>query len=41
MPPPFHGEPGDSVGLELVGTTHLFGGDGVRLASTQASLGSA
>jgi multiple sugar transport system ATP-binding protein len=38
MPPPFEGEPGENVGLELVGTTHLFGGDGLRLTSTRASL---
>ncbi|HYZ30064.1 MAG TPA: ATP-binding cassette domain-containing protein [Thermoleophilaceae bacterium] len=38
MPPPFSGELGDSVGLELVGTTHLFGGDGLRIASTRATL---
>jgi multiple sugar transport system ATP-binding protein len=39
MPPPFDGEPGDNVGLELVGTTHLFGGDGARLTSTRGTLG--
>jgi len=39
MAPPFDGNPGDNVGLELVGTTHLFGGDGIRLASTRATLG--
>jgi multiple sugar transport system ATP-binding protein len=38
MPPPFEGEPGDNVGLELVGTTHLFGGDGIRITSTRATL---
>jgi multiple sugar transport system ATP-binding protein len=38
MPPPFSGELGDTVGLELVGTTHVFGGDGLRLTSTRASL---
>jgi multiple sugar transport system ATP-binding protein len=41
MPPPFDGSPGDAIGLELTGKTHLFGGDGVRLTSTRASLGSA
>jgi multiple sugar transport system ATP-binding protein len=39
MPPPFDGNPGDSIGLELDGTTHLFGGDGLRLTSTRARLG--
>jgi multiple sugar transport system ATP-binding protein len=38
MPPPFSGELGDTIGLELVGTTHVFGGDGLRLTSTKASL---
>jgi multiple sugar transport system ATP-binding protein len=38
MPPPFDGKPGDSIGLALAGTTHLFGGDGSRLASTRATL---
>jgi multiple sugar transport system ATP-binding protein len=38
MPPPFGGELGDSVGLELVGTTHVFGGDGSRLISTRATV---
>ena len=38
MPPPFSGELGDSVSLELVGTTHVFGGDGARVTSTKASL---
>jgi multiple sugar transport system ATP-binding protein len=38
MPPPFSGELGDTVGLELVGTTHVFGGDGLRITSTRASL---
>jgi multiple sugar transport system ATP-binding protein len=38
MPPPFHGELGDRVGLQITGTTHLFGGDGSRIASTTASL---
>jgi len=38
MSPPFSGEPGDNVGLELVGTTHVFGGDGLRVTSTNATL---
>jgi multiple sugar transport system ATP-binding protein len=38
MPPPFKGELGDPIGLELVGTTHLFAGDGSRITSTVASL---
>jgi multiple sugar transport system ATP-binding protein len=38
MPPPFHGELGDRVGLQITGTTHLFGTDGSRIASTTASL---
>jgi multiple sugar transport system ATP-binding protein len=38
MTPPFSGELGESVGLELVGTAHFFGGDGSRIASTRASL---
>jgi multiple sugar transport system ATP-binding protein len=39
MAPPFDGNPGDGIGLELAGTTHLFGGDGTRLTSTSATLG--
>jgi multiple sugar transport system ATP-binding protein len=38
MPPPFHGEFGDSVGLRVDGTAHVFNGDGSRLASTPATL---
>jgi multiple sugar transport system ATP-binding protein len=38
MPPPFQGELGDRVGLQITGTTHLFAGDGSRIASTTASL---
>ena len=38
MPPPFVGELGDSVGLQIVGTTHLFDGDGARITSTRATL---
>jgi hypothetical protein len=36
--PPFAGQPGESVGLEITGTTHLFAGDGSRIASADASL---
>src|SRR5207244_2984885 len=38
MQPPFEGNPGDSVGLQIAGATHVFGGDGARLASTTATL---
>jgi multiple sugar transport system ATP-binding protein len=38
MPPPFSGRLGESVGLELVGTTHFFNGDGSRIASPRATL---
>jgi multiple sugar transport system ATP-binding protein len=38
MAPPFSGEIDDSVGLELVGTTHVFAGDGSRITSTRATL---
>jgi multiple sugar transport system ATP-binding protein len=38
MSPPFQGEPGDSIGLQIVGTTHLFAGDGSRITSTPATL---
>jgi multiple sugar transport system ATP-binding protein len=38
MAPPFSGQLGESVGLELVGTTHVFGGDGSRIASTRGTL---
>jgi multiple sugar transport system ATP-binding protein len=38
MSPPFRGELGDSVGLEISGTTHLFAGDGSRITSTNATL---
>jgi len=41
MDPPFAGELGDNVGLQITGTTHLFDSDGMRVASTTASLGSA
>ena len=38
MEPPFPGNPGDNVGLQISGTAHLFGADGNRLASGKASL---
>ena len=38
MPPPFQGELGDSVGLQIIGTTHLFAGDGSRITSTPGTL---
>ena len=38
LTPPFAGEPGDNVGLQIAGTTHLFGDDGRRIASTTATL---
>ncbi|HEY2600320.1 MAG TPA: ABC transporter ATP-binding protein [Thermoleophilaceae bacterium] len=38
MPPPFGGRPGDSVGLEITGTAHLFADDGHRIASTTGTL---
>jgi multiple sugar transport system ATP-binding protein len=38
MSPPFRGEPGDSIGLQITGTTHLFGEDGSRIATTTATL---
>jgi multiple sugar transport system ATP-binding protein len=38
MPPPFHGELGDSVGLRITGTTHLFDGDGSRIASPMVAV---
>jgi multiple sugar transport system ATP-binding protein len=38
MQPPFAGEPGDSIGLQISGTTHLFDADGMRIASTTATL---
>ena len=36
--PPFGGSAGDRVGLQITGTTHLFGEDGSRIASRPASL---
>jgi multiple sugar transport system ATP-binding protein len=38
MTPPFAGEPGESVGLQITGTTHFFGTDGMRITSTRATL---
>jgi multiple sugar transport system ATP-binding protein len=38
MFPPFDGQPGDSVGLQITGTTHLFADDGSRVASTTGTL---
>jgi multiple sugar transport system ATP-binding protein len=38
MTPPFDGAPGDNVGLQISGTTHLFAEDGSRVASSRASL---
>jgi len=38
MSPPFNGEIGDSVGLQIIGTTHMFDGDGLRITSTRGSL---
>jgi multiple sugar transport system ATP-binding protein len=38
MAPPFEGQPGENVGLQIIGTTHLFGADGLRLASSRATL---
>jgi hypothetical protein len=38
MFPPFDGQPGDGVGLQIIGTTHLFDSDGIRVASTPAAL---
>ncbi len=38
MPASFAGRPGDDVGLQLVGTTHLFGTGALRLASVSACL---
>ena len=35
------GGPGDKVGLQIAGTTHLFGEDGLRIASPKATLRSA
>jgi multiple sugar transport system ATP-binding protein len=39
MSPPFEGEPGDRVGLQITGTVHVFDGDGARVASARGSVG--
>jgi multiple sugar transport system ATP-binding protein len=36
--PPFDGQPGDSVGLQITGATHVFAADGSRVVSTTATL---
>jgi multiple sugar transport system ATP-binding protein len=36
--PPFSGAAGDNVGLQIAGTAHLFGADGLRIGSSRASL---
>jgi multiple sugar transport system ATP-binding protein len=36
--PPFDGAGGEQVGLQISGTTHLFGEDGLRIASPTATL---
>jgi multiple sugar transport system ATP-binding protein len=38
MLPPFGGQPGDNIGLQITGATHLFAADGSRVVSTTASL---
>jgi multiple sugar transport system ATP-binding protein len=38
MTPPFNGQPGEPVGLQIAGTTHLFAQDGSRVASAPAHL---
>jgi multiple sugar transport system ATP-binding protein len=38
LTPPFEGQPGDAIGLQITGKTHLFAGDGSRIASTTATL---
>ena len=38
LSPPFDGAPDDTVGLQIVGTTHVFGEDGARIASSRARL---
>jgi hypothetical protein len=38
MSPPFDGSPDDTVGLQIIGTTHVFGEDGSRIASSRASM---
>jgi multiple sugar transport system ATP-binding protein len=41
MAPPFDGKIDDRVGLQIVGTIHVFGEDGSRIASSKATLRSA
>jgi multiple sugar transport system ATP-binding protein len=38
MQPPFDAGPGDAVGLQITGTTHVFAPDGTRVASVGAQL---
>jgi multiple sugar transport system ATP-binding protein len=38
MLPPFDGRPGDTIGLQITGATHLFAADGSRVVSTTATL---
>jgi multiple sugar transport system ATP-binding protein len=39
--PPFRGGAGDRVGLQITGATHVFGEDGLRIASSTGTLRSA
>jgi multiple sugar transport system ATP-binding protein len=39
IPAPFHGRPGDNVGLQLTGTVHLFDPAGTRLSTGTGHLG--
>jgi multiple sugar transport system ATP-binding protein len=38
MSPPFSGHVDDGIGVQVKGTTHMFAGDGSRIASTDATL---
>ena len=38
MLPPFDGQAGDTIGLQITGATHLFAADGSRVVSTTATL---
>ena len=38
MQPPFTAEPGENVALQITGTTHVFDGEGHRIASGPATL---
>ncbi|MEA2358212.1 MAG: multiple sugar transport system ATP-binding protein [Solirubrobacteraceae bacterium] len=38
MLPPFDGRPGDTIGLQITGATHLFAADGSRVVSTTGKL---